>query len=39
LSDLSKYIFQWSRKAFGVGCWISIHSAMKSVSAYDFIAF
>jgi hypothetical protein len=39
LSDPSKYIFQWSRKASGAGCWISIHSATKFASAYDFIAF
>jgi hypothetical protein len=39
LSDPSKYIFQLSRKVSSVGCWISVHSATKSVSAYDFIAF
>jgi hypothetical protein len=39
LSDPSKYTFQWSRKASGAGCWISIYSAMKSASACDFIAF
>jgi hypothetical protein len=39
LGDPSKYIFQWSRKASGAGCCISVHSAMKSASACDFIAF
>jgi hypothetical protein len=38
LSDPSKYIFQWSRMVFGVSCWISVHSAMKSVSAWDLMA-
>jgi hypothetical protein len=38
-SDPSKYIFQWSRIVSGVGCWSSVHSATKSTSAWDLIAF
>jgi hypothetical protein len=39
LSDLSKYIFQWSRKASGASCWISVHSTTKFASVCDFIVF
>jgi hypothetical protein len=37
LREPSKYIFQCSREVLETGVFISVHSTMKSTSAYDLI--